>query len=240
MDLPERAAELGQFILNFRTGMPTSFPTGELFKISLHAARLVAIREAHRYRMVEIATEAQRCLHDTQAISAAILIRAALESTAVMYYVDNAVQTAVAEDKVGAAEEVLLRVIDGGKKWQSDDAPVESVNALTMIGHLGKKYEGFIKGYDYLCEIAHPNKAGAITAYASHDEELNLSLAPPPPEAADHLYPILLAALSAFQVHYNRIADAFPAFVELCRRDAPRTYKERDEYVERIKRRSKK
>jgi hypothetical protein len=220
-----RFADASVFIKNLLTGMPERVEQDGLFKISLLPPRLMTIREVQRFRMAELSVQAQRCFQAKHGIAGAVLLRAAFETSAVLFYVDNAVRKAVAGNALDEVGDLLLKVVVGSKvvRKSSEDVPnIEAVNVLTMVKHLDRMYSGFAAEYDYLCEVAHPNQMGALIPYGELGKNFDVLLAPKP-TFGDQFCSTFCMALMVFEHHYNRIADVFPAFVELCRRDGPRT-----------------
>jgi hypothetical protein len=228
-----RLNDVSIFITNLITDLPKRVSQQELFQDRPVPARLATLREVQRYRMAELSSEALRCLQSKQGVAAAVLVRAAFETAAVLFYIENLVRKAVEDDALGDVGEMLLRVIVGSKHTtkESEASPeprsIEAINTLSMIKQVEKKYSGFAKEYDYLCEIAHPNQLGALVAFGKIEASLDVELATKP-SFGNQFCPTLCIALALFEYHYNRIADLFLAFRQLCRRDAPPSRKCRE------------
>jgi hypothetical protein len=217
----ERLDETVSLVENFGVDIPTQIAMEELFNISLVPPRLVAAREVLRYRMLELSKNACDCFRNSQAVAGSVLTRAAFETAGLLLHIEKRVRKAVEDKSLGNVDQFLLQALLGVKDKQvlGGEMPA-AINVLTSItAHLEKMYPGLAGQYTMMCEIAHPNQLGTLLAYSNSTvTQLNLVAKP---DHATPVYPLLAAALKIFERHYNLIADIFPAFVELCSREAP-------------------
>ncbi len=227
LDPQQRLDETLRLVENLGIDIPTQVDTKSLFELSLVPPRLVAVREVLRYRMLELSKNACDCFRTSQAVAGSVLTRAAYETSGLLFHIEKRVNRAIEDKTLGDVDKFLLQALLGVKDEQvltgakSVNKMPSAVNVLTSITtHLDKQYPGLAGKYAMLCEIAHPNQLGALLAYAE-PTVAQLSLASKPDHATP-VYPLLSIALKLFEHHYNLIADVFPAFVELCMRDAPR------------------
>lgn len=229
--IQQRLEDAISLVENLAVDMPTQVELAGLFQLSLVPPRLVAVREAMRYRMVELSKNACDCFRRSQAVAGTALTRAAFETSSLVFHIEKRVSSAVTDRTLGDIGQFLLQSLLGLKDKQVlagakhlDQMPT-AVNVLTSVAHLEKQYPGAASLYATLCEITHPNQLGGLIAYGTHEKGFILKLAANCSHGAS-IHPILCHALIVFEHHYNRIADVFPAFVELCRLCAPRTVDE--------------
>ncbi len=203
--------------------LPTKVELRSLFEASLLPPRALSAREVLRYRMLEICRSACNSFKKSEAVSGAILTRAAFETATLMFNVQKRIQQAIDDGQLGEVGEFLLKAIVGSKN--NPNHP-QAVNVLTLLKQLEKEHPGLTERYDYLCEIAHPNQMGTLVAFGLHGPDAVLNLGAKA-NFGQQFYPLLQIAIVVFGMAYNRLADSFPPFVELCRQQAPRTFQER-------------
>ena len=129
------------------------------------------------WRLGEITRSAVWALNRNDVICAAVMSRAALETTAAYAWFQTEIRPAL--DQVAAAdsrtlikvkdkdvfidlEDKLLKVIYASKLKEAEDI-YNPTNIVTIIGHIAKKIphqESMADAYNLLCEVAHPNWAG--------------------------------------------------------------------------------
>lgn len=88
---------------------------------------------------------------------------------------------------------------------------------LSCIGQMDKAVPGVRASYDSLSEIAHPNWAGVAGLYSKPDTnrfltEFGRGLRDTK-HTVDMIANALLGSLGLFELAYNRIAEAMPAFL---------------------------
>jgi hypothetical protein len=91
--------------------------------------------------------------------AATILTRAAVETSAAMWYLHKNLAPAVKAKAVGDIDDCLKRLMMGSKSVDRDIMP-EAVNVMTFVKHVDKEIEGFLHQYEGLSEYAHPNWSG--------------------------------------------------------------------------------
>jgi hypothetical protein len=96
-------------------------------------------------------------------MGAAILARAVLEATAVIFALTEGVEGVAKGEDVGAFEQRLTAMLIGSKNGKT---PVEATNILTHIKKMDKSFEGILKHYELLSELAHPNFSGVLRSYS--------------------------------------------------------------------------
>ena len=180
------------------------------FKVLLH-------REVLIWRMAELSRCAFENLEKERLASAITLIRAAVETSAALWYLWTKLDGAVQARAVGDIDDYLMKLIMGSKT--NPDLP-QAINVLTFVDRVNKDIDGFRHQYDNLSEFAHPNWAGTGLLYSKSDSQ-NLwtdfganirGLRSTKQAGAVNLS----VALMIFERNYNLVGDLMPPFVELC------------------------
>lgn len=131
--------------------------------------RSLILRECVAWRAQDLLAQAQ-VLHEAgHTLGSRILIRSALESLAVLIYLnqqtqrvlDGALDFHVFDGKTSA---LLLGSRDGSTS-------LTSINIVTVLGHCEKRYPGISDIYATLSECAHPNHEGVCLGYSKVDRE---------------------------------------------------------------------
>jgi hypothetical protein len=177
-----------------------------------------ACRTGLAWRMTELSRSAFENLEMDRLVSAILLTRAAVETCAALWYLSAEVDRAVELEAVGDIDEHLGRLLQGSRRYTNLPDPIR---VGKFVERVDKDVEGFHEQYAKLCEYAHPNWSGTAHLYSKPDPAnqwtdfgANIRGA----ESARRLGVVNLSvALGFFERSYNRIADAFPAFIELCR-----------------------
>jgi cation transport protein ChaC len=176
-------------------------------------------REALIWRMAELSRGALENLEKENLCVAVILIRAAVETTAGLWYLRAKLDDAVTNQSKGDIDDYLMKLLMGSKTVP--ELP-QAINVLTFVDRVNKDIEGFREQYDNLSEFAHPNWAGTSLLYSKSDPKnlwtdfgknirgldstkqagaLNLSV-----------------ALMIFEKTYSTIGELVPPFIELCKK----------------------
>ena len=155
------------------------------------------------------------------------MARAAYETSGLLFHIEKRVSKAIESKTLGDVDQFLLQALLGVKdqsvlaRTKGNELPV-AVNVLTSItAHLEKLYPSLVGQYAMLCEFTHPNQLGGLLAYGDPISSSQLNLVSKPNHATP-VYPVLSVALKLFEHRYNRLAELFADFVELCSKDAPR------------------
>ncbi|HEX7285673.1 MAG TPA: gamma-glutamylcyclotransferase [Candidatus Angelobacter sp.] len=179
--------------------------------------KALVYREVLIWRMVELSRSALENLENENLSSAVTLIRAALETTAGLWYLRTKLHTAVTTKSKDGVDDYLMKLLMGTRTIQELPQPM---NVLNFVDRVNKDIEGFREQYDNLSEFAHPNWAGTSLLYSKSDPK-NLwtdfgknmrGLNSTRQAGASNLS----VALMIFERTYNTVADLMPAFVNLC------------------------
>lgn len=126
-------------------------------------------REAAIYRFIEL-IESTDCLYKSNHLVGAIVTaRAAQETLAVVWFINDKLESLVKTKDLGHFTETIKRLILG---WTNDEKFPDKINVLKCIDTVDKKMDGkFRRHYEMLSEYAHPNYSGTFGAYAQPNHE---------------------------------------------------------------------
>ena len=152
--------------------------------------------------------------------SAILLTRAAIETSAAVWYLHKKLSASVESGTVGDIDEYLMKLLMGSK---NDPAMPDPVNVLTFVDYVDKEVVGFRSQYDSLSEFAHPNWAGTSFLYANPDPAngwtdfgVNVRLSEGPRNGG---IANLSVALLVFEDRSNRIDEIIASFVAICEKN---------------------
>lgn len=131
--------------------------------------RIWMLRESIFWRVQDLLTQSY-CLHQQgHGLGARILLRSALESLAILIYLNQLIQEVLDNKldfhKFSAKTSVLLL---GSRNKETE---ITALNILTILKKSEKRYPGLIGLYSDLSECAHPNYEGLCTGYSTIDHE---------------------------------------------------------------------
>lgn len=132
-------------------GIPPEFP----FKV-------LSLREPLLYRIVDLVEASIQLCKADKGMGAAILARAVLEATALLFALAEMAEAVMAGENLDTFDGRLNAMLVGSRNQRT---PVEAINILTHIKKMDKSFEGLLEHYDLLSEIAHPNFAGVLGSY---------------------------------------------------------------------------
>jgi hypothetical protein len=203
------------------SNLPASVDAMAVSRTSKLPFKVLLYREALVWRMAELARGAFDNFGTDNLVSAIVLARAAVETTAALWYLFATVATAVKSNDVGNIDEYLMKLNMG----MATGAPTEVVMPRPVRVHkflerVEKDIPGFNHQYGILCEYAHPNWRGTALVYSKSDMENRVTYFGKNMRQADNTKLIgasnLSVALLMFERSYNRIAEILPAFIKLC------------------------
>lgn len=132
-------------------GIPPEFP----FKV-------LSLREPLLCRIVDLIEASLHLCKADRGMGAAILARAVLETTAVLFALAEMVEGIAKGGDVDDFERRLNAMLVGSR---NQETPVEAINILTHVKKMDKTFEGILGHYDLLSELAHPNFSGVLRSY---------------------------------------------------------------------------
>lgn len=130
--------------------------------------KALCIREVLLYRVSELADAALACYQRDQLVAAATLTRALLESVALLYWFFNELKATVVDEDTSKIDKFLEKALVGAR---NEATPLLAHNVMNAIDVVTKDIDHYRKVYEELCEIAHPNWAGGLGAYAKLNRE---------------------------------------------------------------------
>jgi hypothetical protein len=183
-------------------------------------------RETWIWRAVELGRDAYECFLKENFVSAVVLTRAGMETTAALWTLRSEIEKTLELGSVDGLGAYLARLRVGqGKGIAQPDDP-KAVHVMDFIRAVEKDCEGFAHQYDYLSEFAHPNWSGTTGLYSRFDYDEALAEFGQNIRGEESTKGIGLTNLSVvllfFEHTYNRIADLMPPFIELCERKLPK------------------
>jgi cation transport protein ChaC len=179
--------------------------------------KVLLYREVLAWRMAELSRNALELLESDRITSAITLVRAAVETSAALWYLWGKLDSAVVAKSVGDIDDYLMKLIMGSKT--NPDLP-QPINVLTFVDRTNKDIDGFRQQYDELSEFAHPNWAGTVLLYSKSDKQ-NLwtdfgSAIRGGPSTKRAGAMNLKVALMIFERNYVFIGNLMPLFVSIC------------------------
>jgi hypothetical protein len=182
--------------------------------------KVLRYRAALMWRMAELVRSAFGHFEEGELASAILLTRAAMETTAAMWYLHKKVFASVESGTVGNIDEYLFRLLVGMK---NDPAMPQPVSVGTLLKHIDKEIDGFSSQYGNLSEVAHPNWAGTSLLYSAQDTDkssadfgMNIRAFDGPRNSG---VLSLSAALLLFQERSNRIDEIIASFIAICEKN---------------------
>ena len=179
--------------------------------------KALSYRESLIWRMTELGRSAFESFETDKLASAILLTRAAVETSAALWYLCAKVDAALKAGLVGEIDDFLMRLIMGSK---TDPEMPQALNVLTFVDHANKDIEGFRHQYDILSEFSHTNWAGTTGLYSRVDQRsfwTDFGSDTRGNEGPKHVGIINLSvALGMFESSYNHLGDIMPDFIALC------------------------
>ena len=152
----------------FRASLPKEVAAGSLTLKSKTPFKALVLREALIYRVSSIADGAISEFVAGRWVAATILVRAVVETTALLFALDRRVSRAIREKNDDDLTEFLRRTMVSSRT--EPDLP-EAINVLNFIDSVEKEFPGFRRRYEELSEYAHPNWCGVLGAFSELDRE---------------------------------------------------------------------
>jgi hypothetical protein len=171
------------------------------------------LRECLLYRVAELGLSACNLVKGGELVSAAVLIRALLESVALLVLLDQRVREAVESGKIQDLDKLVSSGLVGCKNGMT---PVEALNVLTILKHAAKRYDGLEQLYQQLSEMAHPNWGGLLGAYGTLNEAERLYQLSKTKLPLPMLLLPLRAGLEVFIHTYNSMEPHLHQLVDVC------------------------
>jgi len=216
-DIPALMEEIRRRIDLLESNLPTRVDAAVVSLTAKLPFKALWYREALVWRFAELCRSAFESFTNDKLISAILLTRAAIESTAAMWYLNVKIEQTIEAQTLGEIDDELMRLLCGGK---SDPTMPAAINVLTFIEKVDKGVAGFRDQYIMLSEYAHPNWAGTALVYSDPDMERRQTHFGSNLRESQNIKLCGVGNLSAglilFEYVYNKMSDSVPAFIELC------------------------
>ena len=210
--------EIRERISLLESNLPRQVDALAVSQISKLPFKALAYREALIWRMTELSGVAFRSFESDKLVSAILLTRAAVETSAALWYLCDKVGDAVQSGAVADIDDYLMKLMMGSKT--NPDTVPKAINVLTFVDRVDKEIEGLRHQYDMLSEFAHPNWAGTTLLYSKSDPSNFRTTFGANIRAADGTKNAgllnLSVALMIFERSYTRVSDCLPDFITLC------------------------
>ena len=184
-------------------------------------------REALIWRMSELGREALESYQRDKLVSAIALTRAAVETSAALWYLRTKMDAVVKSGVVGDIDDYLMRLVMGKATGAGPTDPLQSNSVLprpikvgTFLKQVDKDSQGFSHQYGVLSEYAHPNWAGTALLYSKHIPADRCTIFGPNIRGGSTKnigVANLSVALMMFERSYARIGDLMPKFIDCVR-----------------------
>jgi hypothetical protein len=222
-ELPALLDDIRQSLETLESNLPKLVEAMNVSRFSKLPSKVWFYREALVWRMVELSRTAFENLERDRLVSGVTLTRAAVETSAALWYLCAKVAAAVESDSVGDIDDYLIRLVVGiatdPPATENGEVFPRPIRVDHFLRQADKDIEGFSKQYGILSEYAHPNWAGTVLLYAKHDPEKRLTEFGQNIRMGKNTKGIgavnLSAALTMFERSYKRIGELIPAFTAL-------------------------
>jgi hypothetical protein len=219
--LDDLMSEIRQRLRVFERHLPRQIDPLAMSRSKLPFKALL-YREALIWRVTELGMAAFENFDANRLAAAILLTRAAVETTAVLWYLCNKITTALKAGSLGDIDDYLMRLSLGSRVWE--ELP-DTINVLTFVDCVNKTVDGFRRQYDSLSEYSHPNYSGTTGLYSKNDTEnilIDFGSNVRSTDGPKHIGVINLSvALTMFEHTYNKLADVMSDFVALCEKNLP-------------------
>ena len=202
-------------------GLPTDLNASVVSETAMLPFKALIIRSVLAWRFVDISRSVMRCVDEDRTASAAVLTRAALETSAAAWHLNDQLQQALDTGAVGNTDDSLMRLLLGSRTME--EVLPSAINVLTLIDRVNKQVDGFRHQYDELSEFAHPNWSGAMALYCTTNNDERACSFGPKDEAITNtntkIFKVLSGTILIFKHVFKEIDQAIPKFVQLCERE---------------------
>ena len=172
--------------------------------------RSLLIRELVFWRLTDLLEQAMFLVKQDRILGARVLIRSALETLAILIYLNQKINSLVTGSiTYEMFESMTLRLLIGTKR---PEAKIESINILTVLEKCEKVYPGIFDLYKNLSESSHPNFEGMSLGYSEYDDESITTLLRSRWKELyfDDLENLMMICIHTFEMEYNNVwSDQF-------------------------------
>lgn len=130
---------------------------------SLVPFRITILKAATCHRIADLCGRVLPLFKSQQLIPAFLVVRALMETVALLYHLHKRIVFAIDQGKIAQLEKFLETAALGSR---DDATPIKATNILTALDKLNSEYGGVRKMYDSLSEFCHPNFSGVLASYS--------------------------------------------------------------------------
>jgi len=210
----ERYEKLREVADALRANLPKSIDVAALGVMSKVPFQVLSLREALIWRTDELLHSAIQSLEQKDISVSAMLARALIENTALLFRLVAIFEKRVDLDPQELNDQ-LMALLFGSREWS--DGP-QAINILTCVGHANEEFEGLDKIYAELSEYAHPNWKGVMGLYSKLDRENHRARFGREfvgyERIKSRILSALLIAAILFKHRYNKISDDMPDYLK--------------------------
>ncbi len=200
-----------------RSSLATSVDPRSLSTRAKIPFKVVYLSELLLHRAAELGATACDLLERNRVVSAFIITRGFLETTAVIWCLRHRTRRALRTKSHGELDllgDFLMRGLQGSRN--AGGAQPKALGVGTLVDQVSKDVPEFARSYAELCEFTHPNWAGVQGAYSAVDHErlvadLGVSIVPRRIGTS-----ALVGATLQFVNAYNDLAAILPEFILIC------------------------
>ncbi|MGA0565090.1 hypothetical protein ACO2RV_21815, partial [Ancylobacter sp. VNQ12] len=129
--------------------------------------RSVVLREVIFWRFLDLMTQSHELYKNCRGLGARILLRSAIETSAILYYLNIIIKDTL-DERISFKDfsDKTSRLLLGSR---SNSGEIAAINIMTIIAHVDKVYSGIARIYSDLSESAHPNMDGMLLGYSKLD-----------------------------------------------------------------------
>src|SRR6266481_6346902 len=159
------------------SNLPKRVDGWALSQLSKLPFKVLVYREALSWRMAELGRAAFEEFEKDRLAAAVVLTRAAVETSAALWYLYGKVQASVESAEVGDIDDYLMKMSMGIATDPATDAstgePIRPrpIRIGKFLDRVEKDINGFNRQYGYLSEYVHPNWVGTVYLYSKFDKE---------------------------------------------------------------------
>jgi hypothetical protein len=208
------------------SNLPARVDAMAVSPISKLPYKALLYREALIWRMAELGREALESFEKNKLVSAIVLTRATVETSAALWCLCAKIGAVVKSGVVGDIDDYLTRLMMGTATGASSTDPnatdpvlPRSIKVGAFLKQVDKDIEGFSHQYGILSEYAHPNWAGTALLYSKHNPEDRCTIFGQNTrgDSTKNIGVVNLSvALMMFERSYTRVGDLMAAFIALC------------------------
>jgi len=212
--MEKQLEEIEVFLKQLEDMAPTEIDEKYNEMENLMPFHVLILRDGLIHRVLDLSRSALEMYKNKNMIPGIVLTRSVFESVALIYFLSEKVDKYLSDRNIKNLDNFLERSTLGSK---NDDTEYESINVLTAIDKLNRKYTGLRKLYNSLSEHAHPNWAGTFGSYIRLNENKNKLILGPNSGTLAHIgLPPLIIALAVFIFYYGKLKKDTNQLVEAC------------------------